>query len=395
MSDDFLRPTLMQPKKEIGDYIEGEGILVPKRFKSLLAAKRSGQPFIIRSEHPQDYAGISGWLDSIIVNKDRVTRSQRTLRRDHYMYGYDSKDFLKEIGTAISGSVSQRTLEALLKRSEEKRISEFAKVTYQDPSDIEDDISYSYWEHLSKGNNIQVVQDKAIPQTYHILAFRSTPSTVASYGRYNSEKEDFDFEHMPITPALKKSMPEIIKTYHKVSGLKKFDYKTNPLLELQVINGRVYFLQYHVGSKSQDPKFRLDRSPYKGEIEADLVIGATKPEGETVNVIWNREQDYIFPEREACAKEQAHNHGTIREEIMKPRTDIMLLPISTSFSFYCLKIGVGHDQASSLFMPKVSVIFNQKKIDLTKFKHYDRYRTDSFPAHIISDGNKAFIRQLE
>ncbi|MBS3095869.1 hypothetical protein J4480_00345 [Candidatus Woesearchaeota archaeon] len=53
-----------QPKRTIADYVEQNGVLVPRRFDSLAEARKSKKAILLRSEHPQDYDGISGLLDS-------------------------------------------------------------------------------------------------------------------------------------------------------------------------------------------------------------------------------------------------------------------------------------------------------------------------------------------
>jgi len=58
--DYFLKHIPQQPKNGIADYVQQQGILVPRRFKDLTEAlafleKEQGS-IIIRSEHPQEYA---------------------------------------------------------------------------------------------------------------------------------------------------------------------------------------------------------------------------------------------------------------------------------------------------------------------------------------------------
>lgn len=58
-----------QPKRAIGDYVEQEGILVPRRFDSLKEARDSGLPVIARSEHIQEYDGVSGLFNSHMIKE--------------------------------------------------------------------------------------------------------------------------------------------------------------------------------------------------------------------------------------------------------------------------------------------------------------------------------------
>src|SRR5688572_21954529 len=88
--DYFLDNPPLQPKSEIADYVEACGILVPKRYVNLKEALASNKPFIIRSEHPQDYAGASGVLESIDIGKDKieeaVKREKSEFEKDNYFY---------------------------------------------------------------------------------------------------------------------------------------------------------------------------------------------------------------------------------------------------------------------------------------------------------------------
>ena len=59
-----------QPKRTIADYVEQNGILVPKRFDSLAEARRFDGEVLLRSEHTQDYDGASGMLRSFVLSSN-------------------------------------------------------------------------------------------------------------------------------------------------------------------------------------------------------------------------------------------------------------------------------------------------------------------------------------
>lgn len=69
-----------QPKREIAEYVRSQDILVPEIYDSLKTALQSGNPFIVRSEHPQDYAGASGLVSSHIVSPDSIRRAKEYVR---------------------------------------------------------------------------------------------------------------------------------------------------------------------------------------------------------------------------------------------------------------------------------------------------------------------------
>ena len=66
-----------KPKATISDYVEQNGILVPRRYTTLEDALKSGVPIIARSELPQDYDGASGLFHSpIILQVGKITEDE-------------------------------------------------------------------------------------------------------------------------------------------------------------------------------------------------------------------------------------------------------------------------------------------------------------------------------
>ena len=73
MIDYYLEDTTRlngQPKRTISDYVESQGVLVPRRFATLEEARRSRVKVIARSEHEQDYDGVSDLGESFVLSKD-------------------------------------------------------------------------------------------------------------------------------------------------------------------------------------------------------------------------------------------------------------------------------------------------------------------------------------
>ena len=79
IADYYLQNPPQQPKREIAEYVESQGILVPRRFANLQEARASGLPLIARSEHPQDYAGASGIVESRVITNAVYNRHLRTI----------------------------------------------------------------------------------------------------------------------------------------------------------------------------------------------------------------------------------------------------------------------------------------------------------------------------
>ena len=132
-----------QPKRVLGDYVESERILVPRRFTT----KKEGTSLelICRSEHQQDYNGISGFCDSIKLDPTK-----------NY-----SDDELKEFITSKGPSFA--------------RFREFYELQGLDKDEVKSQISFSFWEYI-EGFNHTIVADCAIPNRYHIMTKASKNS---------------------------------------------------------------------------------------------------------------------------------------------------------------------------------------------------------------------------
>lgn len=79
MNDVYLQnPDMLmgQPKRTIGDYVEENGILVPKRFTSLEEALDSNLQFLMRTEGLFEYEGVSGLLESHTISPEIIRNAK-------------------------------------------------------------------------------------------------------------------------------------------------------------------------------------------------------------------------------------------------------------------------------------------------------------------------------
>ena len=128
---------LGKPKATIADYVERNKILVPRRFATLDDALASGVPIIARSEHPQDYDGVSGLLHSpVIMPGDRIDE----------------------------GQVIKKILDAY------RNIRRYCELMGFSETQFSNEVSVSFWEKLP-GANISLAADSSIPGRYHIFVF--------------------------------------------------------------------------------------------------------------------------------------------------------------------------------------------------------------------------------
>ncbi|MBI2029789.1 hypothetical protein HYT02_05205 [Candidatus Gottesmanbacteria bacterium] len=294
----YLQHQPLQPKLEIANYVEQQGGLVPRRFVSLQEALESKRPFFIRSEHPQDYYGVSGLLASRVIDDQRIARAitacQEGLGFDIDWRVVDSNrsntrvlfDTENQLIARIS-EIPQVDFETGFARLNLDMIEFYAKHMGIDPEHFLADISYSYWEYID-GYNRTVVADSAIEDRFHVMTNRSN----------NKQKGDFVdcyciVENGQIIykgPSYAREFPEFLQrgvitatdTYQQIANLERFDPKRRPIIEMQgpIENPDInYFLQYHRGTEFRPSTFTLNRNASKGEIEATFCRGATAEKG--------------------------------------------------------------------------------------------------------------------
>src|SRR3990167_1910226 len=94
--DFFLKKPPRQTKAKIAEYVSRFGILVPRRFRNLENAENGKGNYIIRSEHPDEYAGAAGILESYRIDEETKQRAVDAIadgnldlnwdKRGHYFF---------------------------------------------------------------------------------------------------------------------------------------------------------------------------------------------------------------------------------------------------------------------------------------------------------------------
>lgn len=128
-----------QPKRAIADYVERNGMLVPRRFRTLEDVKTAGIQVIARSEHEREYDGVSGLLESPkLGTPHELTEFEQT--------------YLKEgsigDGMAPAHLVDEADLKRRALNKSRTHSTNYCKLTGTDPVQFESEVSYSYWELL-------------------------------------------------------------------------------------------------------------------------------------------------------------------------------------------------------------------------------------------------------
>lgn len=400
--DIFSSKTLKQPKREIADYVEQNGFLVPLRYASLREAIASRRPFIVRSEHPQDYDGASGVLDSLFVSYDAIARcstvylSDPLKWEDYFKRGdlHDKPHMTGRILVGIRGMTQGELEEDLtnLSRKERMRYCSYAGLSEEE---FASQISYSYWE-LLPGLNRTVMADSAIEDRYHIFTVsHSAPSgfPLDSNTNYFIVEGGRVVQGNPLNlpEDLDQSISSLVETYDGVRNLRQFPSKHCPIVELQSARNRHYFLQYHKGIDFMASEFQLQRRPKSDEIEAIVVRGATPPEGLpfTVRIDYGTK----LPDNPYEAVLDYMLNPMYLEAVLRKRTlQVIFTPNRDAF----FTEDRGHMPRSRLLKPQISAVF---EYPILKEFHRDIKYTRENPVppmgvHIISDGRKAYMSRI-
>jgi hypothetical protein len=344
-----------QPKRTIADYVEQNGILVPKRFENLEEAWASGKDFIARTENQEDYDGISGLL-----------RSPKFLL--HLKY--------------TSPSIYPKNTHELRKQEVDDRLSntkalDHCKKLGVDLEDYARGLTFSFWELIS-GHDQVVVADSAIKNRHHVLTYgRAENDYYASWIITDGGKEREILS--PIRKdGPKNSVSEIVELYEKIRRLPRFDPNHCPIMEFESREDQIYFLQYHRTRDFKESEFHLQREPREGEVQAELVRGATPPEGIEINlrIGQTRNEDYSY---------LTYPDGVKRARLTDRK--LQLVDVSERFRFSYIKNFVNnHEDKARFFKPEVSVIVCTDNLLSTNEKEVK--------LRVVSDGRRALVQRL-
>jgi hypothetical protein len=357
---------------------------------------------MIRSEHPQDYAGVSGLLYSYPVDDlmRRVMKQNRYNRRP---------DFFQALSEHISGD-GQEEFEEKLKILKAGSIQRFCELTGENEVEFMRDTSYSYWEKIN-GYNRTVVADNAVPGRYHVFSSQLEEDPYNNYSTLKNGK--IESSGSLLTDDLREGMSSVVDFYESVRGLGNFDPNHCPILEVQTdLEGRHHFLQYHRGRDLEPRTFELpkDRTVETGEVEAMIVRGATPPEGRVVQTA------LFYP---------GHTEGTWAHKL--PETDegslcnivydgifTELMLRRRAVHFVCASVARGHDKdhmvnqaadahlpKSTLFKPEISVLadYEGMGIDDAMMNKLGKETEETgvaarVPLWVLSDGKRAIVKSM-
>ncbi len=356
-----------QPKRTIADYVKQQGIPAPRCFDSLAEARASGLPILVRSEHAQDYDGVSGLLRSVELSPT------------------DNE-------------------EMLLLRIRSGDVGMYCRLLGLKWDDFKRQVSFSLWEKL-EGYNRAVIADTAIWERYHIFTSRRSEGKQGFFNYTIVEGGEVIFNHPePLPPELQKGNGRAIDAYEKVRHLSRFDPQHCPLVEMQTVGETDFFLQYLRTRDFQASPFVLDRPPGPGEVQALLVRGATPLDGRVYKTTILSSAHMRGEEETALREEEAaytHGFASVFEELMYPRRKLQVIEcMDTTDAMLTYIVNKNHSGRSPLFKPELSVL-----VDTSNFMSHDEFdkvwlkcRKEGLDMiinlHVISDGRKAYVERV-
>lgn len=403
--DYFLAHRPTQSKREVAEYVESQGgILVPQRFAGLDTALASGKPFIVRSEHPQDYDGASGVFESLLVSPDIIEAARKNLENeiwsdDEFRPGRDHNGVARLL--VGIGQITQEDLEAKYAQATYSNALEYCSIMGISLESFMAQTTYSYWEAIP-GVNRAVVADTSIKGRYHIFSDYEHAGMAPVKGEY--WQNYIIVEDGKIVMGAPRDLPEdnldaiqgLIGTYEGIRNLDRFSTSNCPIVEIQSNGTSQYFLQYLIGRDFKAPEFDLERDPEKDEISATLAIGTTPPEGLDVEVTYIElfSPNYELPTTEAVLNKFVH--PMFVEPLVKS-TRVQIIPTGGSDEIFAKSRG--HTPRSILFKPEISVLFLMRDLEkiMSSKTGYPRVDYESgkntFRVRIVSDGRRAYLKR--
>ena len=252
-----------------------QSIRVPQIFNTVEAAIISGKDVVIRSDHPGEYNGLEGVLNSEFARRTKRGLTFNLLENGRFNeYSISSSEELDRYARRIVKSWG--------------RLESFLKISVLDEDGLLRDLKFSLWETISRGMNGAMWADPVIEGKYHFAVLYEQDDHV-SQGYYSINTRDASYSKgRPIKkiegniPGRIKNIIQLIEAYEEIRGLNEFNNNHCYDMEFQISpQGNIYFLQLRRLRDFSSRSFVLDRKPEKGEFETDGVIGSTIEEGET------------------------------------------------------------------------------------------------------------------
>ena len=396
-----------QPKRTIGDYVHDNRdiiskknrIWVPTRYDSFADARKSHKGIFLRSEHEQEYDGVSGLLDSVELGR-------------HLWDSREQKNFKP-------GGLNEAQWKELYFNKRGYNIKELCRLTEGNVEQMIEDSFWSAWDKI-KGTKRTIIADSAVPNRWHIMSERrryvfNDDKSLINYAIFENGKIKTQYG-VPYPEEFVKGLSALIDKYEAVRTLPHFDSNHAPIQEwITDFNLRDWFLQYHRTRDFDFADFELTRNPEKGEFEMPFVRGKTPKEGIALKttVYYGRKTDEngniinYFPPEYPQGEEASFDfhYNSVFSDVMnrKRKAFFGAMEECKEISFI-MQAMCGHDAIAPMFKPEVSVKGDFDEILEKSEDHRTPYsklacnvegKNAFINLHLTSDGTRAFVKKLD
>ncbi len=343
--DYFLTHPPTQPKREVGDYVESMGVNVPRRFETLeeaLGVVNDGGSILLRSEHPVDYVGASGFASSVRIDRRAIeegyqnqveyelavideavirSSSERGAISPKQLGGpghYTVEHMI--VGNVLTTDTDKTLRQLLLLQELTTPMERYARLAGHVVRPFLEQSSFSFWE-LVGGTNVTIVADDVVDGQYHAFAYDGSEKPT----RYDGAVLSGDGRTVQGSSAM--FNPEfsgtIIAAYEQVRNLPRFASSHCPIVELQVDqSGTPWFLQYHRSRDFTPYTDQLAPNDYpeqEGWLKAEMVRGAVGALATVKTALWypRRYDRHALPEAEDASTD--FHYDAALSDLLSPR----------------------------------------------------------------------------
>ncbi|MFT4326293.1 MAG: hypothetical protein ACMXYK_02220 [Candidatus Woesearchaeota archaeon] len=267
-------------------------LLVPETYEDIRSSILSKEDIVIRSDHPEEYVGLAGLLESISTNHDKK-RLKFSLLEDGKFNDYwlSQEDNLREL--------RRKTIE------ENRIFQRYISLTQRKSEDFLKNFKFTFWQKIP-GTNGSMWADPVVPKKYHFIHVgESDRGIFINYSRLNTETGEFSSnggggkiqDNLPRGSA---TLHKLVDAYEEVRDFDEFNNNHCYEMEHQIDEkGNLWFLQWRRMRDFTPTSFKIERSIEPDEEEGSFAFGATPPEGvylKTQHDIWGKT---VNPEVEA------------------------------------------------------------------------------------------------
>lgn len=349
------------------------GLYVPEIYANVEQAINSGKHIVIRSDHPKEYDGLAGLLQSVFTeieaDKLKFTLHEGSRFND---YSLSSSEDLQNLRHRI---IDQDPI-----------FQRYLKLTGENQEEFFRGFNFTFWETI-QGINGTMWADPVIPNKYHFVQFNfEDGNAFIHYTRLNtftgvSKSNGSSGRLEDKIPGGADTLRKLIDSYEEIRSMSQFNGNHCYEMEYQIdSSGNQWFLQWRRMRDFTPTDFKLERGAEKGEVEGSFAIGKTGEEGYVLKTQHTQRNTGINLDVEAITTMES-----TLPSIRYPNAQAVLYNHS-SFNYFVVR---GFTHSSRELIGNVNLI--------THSPFPDKKEVDTFterPFRYTSDGERCLIRRM-